>query len=143
MVEHVHDPLGEIPDRSLLVTIYRPDAGPIPYGTTFLTPNWAAQQVGLIRRESGVTIPPHIHKRNTRTVENTAEVLFVIRGRIEIDVYTDRKTFVKRTGAKAGEVVVLYQGGHSLTFLDNSEVIEIKQGPYLGRDNDKEEFTPE
>ena len=33
---------------------------------------------------------------------------------------------------KAGDVVVLLSGGHSFTMLEPSQLVEIKQGPYLG-----------
>jgi len=32
---------------------------------------------------------------------------------------------------------MLLSGGHGFEFLEDTKMIEIKQGPYAGRDNDK------
>ncbi|MHA1381691.1 MAG: hypothetical protein ACTSRG_25255 [Candidatus Helarchaeota archaeon] len=36
-----------------------------------------------------------------------------------------------------GDLIVLLSGGHGFKFLEETKMIEIKQGPYTGRDNDK------
>jgi hypothetical protein len=38
-------------------------------------------------------------------------------------------------------VILLVQGGHGFEILESCDMIEIKQGPYLG-DEDKVRFTP-
>ncbi len=40
----------------------------------------------------------------------------------------------------AGDIILLAGGGHGFTFLEDSEVIEIKQGPYISFEVDKERF---
>ena len=40
----------------------------------------------------------------------------------------------------AGDVVLLARGGHGFEMLEDSELIEVKQGPYAG-DKDKTRFT--
>ena len=39
-----------------------------------------------------------------------------------------------------GDVILLADGGHGFKMLEDSEIIEIKQGPYSG-DKDKVRFT--
>jgi len=37
-----------------------------------------------------------------------------------------------------GDLIVLLSGGHGFEFLEETKMIEVKQGPYTVRDNDKE-----
>ena len=40
-----------------------------------------------------------------------------------------------------GDVILLCDGGHGFVMLEESEIIEVKQGPYAGED-DKRRFEP-
>jgi hypothetical protein len=40
-----------------------------------------------------------------------------------------------------GDVILLAFGGHGFEMLEESEIIEVKQGPYAG-EADKTRFTP-
>lgn len=40
-----------------------------------------------------------------------------------------------------GDVILLCGGGHSFKMLEDSSMIEVKQGPYAG-ENDKTRFEP-
>ena len=40
---------------------------------------------------------------------------------------------------KPGDFLLLVSGGHSFEFIEKSEIIEVKQGPYVGN-LDKERF---
>ena len=40
---------------------------------------------------------------------------------------------------KSGDVILLVSGGHDFEMLEDTEMIEVKQGPYAGED-DKECF---
>lgn len=39
-----------------------------------------------------------------------------------------------------GDLIMLIRGGHGFSVIEDLEMIEIKQGPYLG-DNDKVRFN--
>ena len=59
------------------------------------------------------------------------------KGRLRVDFYnsTSGQWLDSRT-LEAGDVILLANGGHGFEVLDECEMIEIKQGPYLG-DEDK------
>ena len=40
-----------------------------------------------------------------------------------------------------GDVILLAYGGHGFEMMEQSEIIEVKQGPYAG-ENDKTRFDP-
>ena len=110
-------------------------------GIEFFTPPDFSQQLGYMQRPKGYFIEPHVHNIVERTVTHTQEVLHIKNGRIKIDLFDDQRLFIKEIILLKGDTVLLASGGHSVEMLDDSELIEIKQGPYLN-DDDKVRFTP-
>jgi len=110
-------------------------------GVEFFTPGDFSQQVGYMRHQTGTVIPPHVHNRVNREVHLTQEVLFVRKGRVQVDLYNAKHAFLASTVLEAGDVILLASGGHGFTMLEPTEMIEVKQGPYLG-DQDKTRFFP-
>ena len=69
----------------------------------------------------------------------TQEVLFIRRGKVKVNLYSsDRKPIDSRL-LKSGDLILLCGGGHSLEMLEESSMIEVKQGPYAG-EGDKTRF---
>ena len=110
-------------------------------GIEFFTPGHFSQQLGYMRHKKGEVIPPHIHNIVDREVQLTQEVLFVRKGKVKVDFYNNKRTFTASTVLEAGDVILLASGGHGFTMLEPTEMIEVKQGPYLG-DRDKTRFSP-
>ena len=110
-------------------------------GISFLTNPDSELQVGSMMRESCYQIAPHVHKRVHRKICSTQEVLFVKRGFLRVDFYNDERVYLQSRLLRSGDVILLASGGHGFEFLEDSEIIEVKQGPYVG-DSDKERFTP-
>jgi mannose-6-phosphate isomerase-like protein (cupin superfamily) len=110
-------------------------------GITFLTPNDYSQQLGYMNRRAGYRIPAHIHNSVPRSVTYTREVLFVKSGKLRVDFYGDDGEYVESRILNAGDVVLLASGGHGFEMLEDTEMIEVKQGPYAG-DHDKTLLDP-
>lgn len=108
-------------------------------GIKFFTPNHYSQQLGYMKRPASYQIAPHMHNIVKREVSLTQEVLLIKSGSVRIDFYDESSEYVKSTIVNAGDVVLLANGGHGFTMLEESEIIEIKQGPYLA-DEDKVHF---
>ena len=83
----------------------------------------------------------HIHNSVLREVHFTNEVLFIKSGKVRVDFYNNNKTFIEESVLNKGDVILLASGGHGFQMLEDSEIIEVKQGPYAG-DNDKTRFEP-
>lgn len=105
----------------------------------FFTPNEFSQQLGYMNRPVGYKIEPHVHNKITRKVELTNEVLFIKSGKVRVDFYNEKKMYLKSKILNKGDVVLLVSGGHGFQMLEQSEMIEIKQGPYVN-DLDKTRF---
>jgi hypothetical protein len=110
-------------------------------GARFFTPNDFSQQLGYLSHPKGHRIEPHIHKEVMREVVRTQEVLVIRNGRIRVDFYNDECEYLDCRTLETGDVILLVQGGHGFEILESCDMIEIKQGPYLG-DEDKVRFTP-
>ncbi len=117
---------------TVLCCIFRGDA--LPSATTFMTSAEAALQVGHIVHPQGHAIPRHIHRPTERHLTSTTEVLLVRRGRCEIDVYDGEQDLVATRDLHEGDIVLLLAGGHGFRMLEDTVLLEVKQGPYLGID---------
>lgn len=117
--------------------IVRADAGET--ATRFLTPPECSFQLGFVVRPAGDAVRPHAHRLVERRLETTAELLLVRTGSCELDLYDSERRLVATRRLDAGDAVLLVAGGHGLRLLEDTVLLEVKQGPYAGQD-DKECF---
>jgi hypothetical protein len=123
----------------LLALILR--AGYRAEGIQFFTPDEFSQQLGYMNRSKGYVILPHVHNPVSREVQFTKEVLFIKSGKVRADFYDDDQNYLESRILGAGDVILLAYGGHGFEMLEQTEMIEVKQGPYAG-DTDKTRFEP-
>jgi hypothetical protein len=107
-------------------------SGPYPETSEFVTPPELTLQVGHIVHPKGHEIARHVHRPQERLIIRTAEVLLVRRGRCEMDVYDNSQHLVATRELCVGDIVVLLDGGHGFRMLEETVLLEIKQGPYAG-----------
>jgi hypothetical protein len=107
--------------------------------TTFLTPAETTFQTGFVAYPAGGEVVRHAHRPLKRTIVGTAEVLIVREGACEADIYDRERRLVATRLLAAGDVIVLLAGGHGFRMLENTVLLEVKQGPYTGTD-EKERF---
>jgi mannose-6-phosphate isomerase-like protein (cupin superfamily) len=110
-------------------------------GIEFFTPPDFSQQLAYMKRPKNYVIPPHVHNPVQREVFYTKEVLFIKSGKVRVDFYDEDRNYLKSTVLEAGDVILLAYGGHGFEMLEDTEMIEVKQGPYAG-DQDKTRFEP-
>ena len=110
-------------------------------GIEFFTPNDNALQVGYMNRPKDYSIKPHVHYKIPRTINTLQEVLFIKKGEIRVDFYEDNKNYLFSNNLSKGDFIILVSAGHGFFMLEESEIIEVKQGPYM-EDKDKEKFDP-
>jgi hypothetical protein len=110
-------------------------------GIKFFTPDDFSQQLAYMNRKKDYVIPPHVHNTVKREVNYTQEVLLIKSGKVRVDYFDDDKNYLESRTLSQGDVVLLSGGGHGFYMLEDSEIIEVKQGPYAG-DRDKTRFDP-
>lgn len=133
MIENIYS--GEILLSVIIRRGYESD------GIEFFTPGSFSQQLGYMNRPANHIIPPHTHNPVRRDVEFTQEVLFIRSGKVRIDFYDDLQNYLESRILSSGDVVLLAFGGHGLEMLEQSQILEVKQGPYVG-ELDKIRFDP-
>ncbi len=106
----------------------------------FFSPSDFSQQLGHLPHKKGSIIKSHIHRKVDKRVTLTQEVLFIKKGRILVNLYTEDEKHIAARELSAGDVIFLCCGGHGFKALEDIEMIEVKQGPYSGQGNDKEVF---
>jgi hypothetical protein len=109
-------------------------------GIEFFTPGEFSQQLAYMNRPKGYVIPPHVHNEVSREVTFTKETIFIRSGKVRIDFYDDDRNYLESKILTTGDVVLLAYGGHGFEMIEPTEMIEVKQGPYVG-EKDKERFN--
>ncbi len=104
-------------------------------GIHFFSPEDFPQQLGFIEHKKGEIVQAHTHQVIKRVIELTQEVILVKKGRVKVNLYDSEKVYVDSRVLVEGDVILLSAGGHEMKFIEDTELIEIKQGPYLGKED--------
>lgn len=100
-------------------------------GSVPITEDFASLQLLTLKHKKGHQIKAHDHARKKRISTILQECLVVKRGKIRVDFYAPNKKVFKYIYLRAGEVIIILQGGHGVHFLEDSEIVELKNGPFL------------
>lgn len=106
---------------------------------SFHTPEYFPLQVGLHARIKGEVIPAHFHIPFLELKNVVVQEFFHIKaGRVKINLFDELENDAKVSEliAETGDTILL-NSGHELVFLENTEFIELKQGPYRGKEEEK------
>lgn len=123
-IEFVND--GEV----ILSLIIRSDVS--PEKTTFVTPDEFYQQAGFVVYPAGADIANHTHLPISRHLIGTPETLIVRKGKMIARFYNMDHELKGQATLQTGDIVMLVNGGHGFTLLEDTILLEIKQGPYTG-----------
>jgi hypothetical protein len=108
-------------------------------GIKFLTNDDETIQLGYMKRPKNYVIDPHRHIKTKREIYDTNEVLFVKSGLVRVNFFNDDNSFINEVIIEKGDTILLCNGAHGFDFIEESELIEVKQGPYVG-ELDKSRF---
>jgi len=109
-------------------------------GANFFTSKESTLQLGVIGHKQGAEIKPHIHENVPRTIDRVQEVLHLAHGKVQVDFYDEEGKPLGSSTLSTGDTILLTDGGHGFKMLEDSKMIEIKQGPYLDQETDKRHF---
>ena len=104
----------------------------LPDKTTFVTPDDYYQQAGFVVYPKGGVISRHSHLPLQRHLIGTPETLLVRKGRVEVELYALDKSLLTTSTLQQGDIILLVAGGHCFRCLEDTVLLEIKQGPYTG-----------
>ena len=124
-----------IKDNIHYCTIVKPDFS--KEGLNFVTSNEKSLQVGIWNYKKGKNLEPHFHNTYDRNADITSESVFVVKGTILIKVYTKKLELILEKTLQAGEMIIQFYGVHEYIMLEDSIVVETKNGPYSGPEKDR------
>ena len=105
--------------------------------TTFYSPAESSFQFGLLAHEAGFVEPPHFHRPFQRQIDDLQQMFVVQRGVVAVELFSDDGRPLREIVLKAGDAIVLIHGVHAIRVLEDMQCITVKQGPFLGPENDK------
>ncbi|GAB1430329.1 hypothetical protein MASR2M18_11620 [Ignavibacteria bacterium] len=105
--------------------------------TTFFSPAESSFQFGLLAHKAGFVEPPHYHKPFKREIADLQQMFVVQRGEVVVELYADDGTMLEEITLRTGDGIVLIHGVHAIRVTEDMQCISVKQGPYLGMENDK------
>ncbi|MFC1940390.1 hypothetical protein ACFLXO_06900 [Chloroflexota bacterium] len=108
-----------------------------PKGVNFITPADNPLQLGVLVHRRNSKITPHVHMESAKTVNEIQEVLHIVKGRVEAEFYESEGRKFTSIVLTSGDTILLLSGGHGFNILEDSKIIEVKQGPYGGVEEDK------
>lgn len=128
--------IEEIKDGKQLLAVIVQDM-PYKEEVRFVTPPSLAIQLGLNNRPQGTKIPPHAHfpVKELKGIDS-AEIFFVKKGKVKISLYDSAHKKIKDAFLIPGDIIYMLCG-HAFEFLEDTQLIEVKQGPYRSREEDK------
>jgi hypothetical protein len=101
-------------------------------GTRFLTPPDFTQQLAVMKHPAGTRIRAHAHAPVRRRGVRTQEVVLIRKGRVRATLYSSRRERLCSPVLVEGDIILLCGGGHAFEMLEESVMVEVKQGPYDG-----------
>ena len=113
------------------------DINNIPDGLSFLTNDDSYIQVGTWNYKKDKILDAHYHNYFERSSYVTQEIVYVLQGKIKCNLYQEDTTYIDFAIVESGMMIVQYKGVHEYEILENTKVIEVKNGPYFGPEKDR------
>lgn len=128
----------EVKEGGMVLARHIPAEAAWQDGLKFFSTDGDYQQVGTWGYGQGKNLLAHTHNEVSRDVLWTQEVIYIRRGRVRADIFDTSDQKVAELEAGAGDILILLRGGHGYQILENgTQVLEIKNGPYLGAEADR------
>jgi len=78
-------------------------------------------------------IKPHLHKKQTRKLLHTSEVILILKGILRVDFYDKKTKYLFSKILKENDIIMLVHGAHGFKVVKKVQMLEIKQGPYINK----------
>jgi hypothetical protein len=105
--------------------------------TKFFSPSDSSFQFGLLAHEAGFVEPPHFHKPVSREINDLQQMFVVQRGIVAVQLFTEQGEMFREIILQTGDAILLIHGIHAVRAIEDFQCISVKQGPFLGAENDK------
>lgn len=134
----MNEAIVEIKEGDLVFARHIPAAVAWKAGLDFFSQHSDFIQVGVWGYDSQKKLKDHIHNQVKRETLWTQEVLFVRKGKLLANIFNTNGKKVAELEINSGDIIILLQGGHGYEILESgTQVLEVKNGPYVGPDMDR------
>jgi hypothetical protein len=106
-------------------------------GLNFLSENDFPLQLGVNSYKKGEKIRPHFHVERQIIVDRIQEVIYIKSGEALVNLFDCTGVPFKSLKLAIGDLIFFVSGGHGFEMSEDTVIIEVKQGPYLGKGEDK------
>jgi len=106
-------------------------------GVNFVTKSEYPLQLAISSYKAGYKIKNHLHQNREITVNKVQEVVYLKSGEALVSLFGEDKQLVRTLKLSAGDLVFFANGGHGFKMSKDTVIIEVKQGPYFGKNLDK------
>jgi hypothetical protein len=106
-------------------------------GLNFTTEDEKFIQVGIWNYKKGKILDTHFHNTFERSALKTCESVYVVYGKVLCNLYFENGKKIGEYLINKGEMILQFNGAHEYEILENSLVIENKNGPYFGPEKDR------
>ena len=111
----------------------------ITQGKNFVTNNDNEFQLATFSLDKGEVIERHFHPDQERAIRHTSEVLVLIEGEMEIEIYDNDLNLIDEIHLFKNDTIGFFGGGHGIKLSTKCRFIEVKQGPFDEK-TDKKRF---
>ena len=99
-------------------------------GVSFFTDKDATQQFGYMNHKKNYIILPHRHNKRQSKILLTTEVIIIQKGILRVDFYDNKEKYLFSKKLYSNDIIMLSNGGHGFKVIKDTQMIEVKQGPY-------------
>ena len=122
-------------DGKIIAIVARRDFG--KDGVNFVSKDDFPLQLGISGYRKGDRIKAHFHIEKEITINKIQEVVHIESGRTRVNLYDLNGKKFKSVELSGDDTILFVDGGHGFEILEDTKIIEVKQGPYFGKDKDK------
>ena len=110
-------------------------------GLDFITEDHEFIQVGTWWYEKGKKLDRHYHNFVERSSNLTQECVVLVTGKMLVKLYDSSQQYLTQFTMTTGDFAIFFRNGHEYEILsDDTKIIEVKNGPFLGVNIDKTRF---
>lgn len=106
-------------------------------GVNFISDPEFPLQLGISNYKKNEEIKAHFHIENEIKINKIQEIVYIKKGKTLVNLYNKEGFNFKSIELITGDIIFFIEGGHGFKMLEETDIIEVKQGPYFGRDKDK------
>jgi hypothetical protein len=106
-------------------------------GVNFLSNEDFPLQLGVSCYKQGDKIKPHLHIDKQLLINKIQEIVHLEKGKTNVSLYDINGEELESIELSKGDTIFFIDGGHGFTMLEDTKLIEVKQGPYFGKEKDK------